>query len=91
MKRQTVDAIDTNYEILASMMKMGIDTAVITQLERIGFDKTRLTGIGAMKGKALQCVCYDIEYYMGETNIFGLRKNIPTFALLKENKTTPEI
>ncbi|MCF0174547.1 MAG: hypothetical protein HUJ95_04320 [Bacteroidales bacterium] len=80
-RRQTISAIETNYEILAAMLKTGVDSISLPRLEKIGFKSTYTTAVKSIRGKTLQCMCFDIEYCQSETTIFALRRSNPFFYL----------
>lgn len=84
-KKQTIGILDTNYEILSALIKAGIESVYLFQIERIGFRQGFNTGFKKLDSNTYLCMCYDIEYRFADSKIFAINKNISNFGLINEN------
>lgn len=75
VKTRVVSAINKNYGILYNMLKSGITSAEILELEQIGFRPCFITSERQGRRTHKEYACYDIIYCQTGSRIFDIRKS----------------
>lgn len=86
-RRETIAALDRNYEILSGLMAIGATSAKLQDICSIGFSPEMACTHKKGENGHSKRSCYDLVYHQTTTKIFNLRKEEPNRA--KSPSTPP--
>lgn len=73
-RKETIGALDHNYEILSYMFALGIRSAKLDELCALGFSPETVCSHRKSAGGHNEYSCYDLVYDQTDVKIFNLRK-----------------
>lgn len=78
-RARTVTRIQKNYDVLSSILAMGITSISRTQALQMGMDFIHMTSCCISNGR-VECGCFDIKYRLTETKLCNISKSLTKFA-----------
>ena len=72
-RRRVLTALTRNYEILEDIIKSGMDSVDMLELEGMGFTQGLVTSYRRV-GRRDEYTCFDIKYIMTPTRVYSIKK-----------------
>ena len=73
VRRKTMSVLEKNYEILDGLVKVGVDTVLLSDILILGFNPAYLTSISRGKHHDIYA-CFDITYIMTPSKLCSISK-----------------
>lgn len=72
-RRRVLRSLQKNYEILQNLIRDGVESIDIIELNLLGFNPACITSYQRVHGR-VRFSCYDIKYIISENRLFGLTR-----------------
>ena len=73
IRRRTMSVLEKNYEILECLVKTGVDTVMLSDVMRLGFNPVYVTSCSKQKHHDVYG-CFDITYTMTASRLCSISK-----------------
>ena len=73
-KNRTIRILTSNYELLNRLVKAGVRTMRLIELEELGFSPDFHTSHRKGASGHNECCCFDISYCQSSSKIFNMRR-----------------
>ena len=76
-RNRVITALSVNYRILDTLIKQKKDSALLGELEEIGFRPCFITSCSKDRNGHKECSCFDIRYCQTAAKVFQIRRVSP--------------
>ncbi len=83
-KLKVLGALDKNYRILDSIIKLGFTSMDIMQIKQMGFDITYITSVRRIRNNDVY-YCFDIEFKISPTKVWAIYR-LPSVLSVNSKK-----
>lgn len=73
IKRKTISILEKNYEILEGLLKVGMDTVLLSEILLMGFNPAYVTSFGRVNHHDVYA-CFDITYTLTPSRLCSISK-----------------
>ena len=83
LRLRTIGALDRNHGILESLLERNVTSIKIPDLAQMGYRFDCITSYHKVRNHG-EYRCFDLQYFMTESRVFGLSRTEPMTAQKKE-------